>query len=373
MRRPMVFVLLAGLAAMLASVMVYSALKRREAEVQNAMAHNVEVVVAAYDLPLGTKIELGEVKTARWSADSLPDGAYTDPRQIIGSYVKNSFVANEPIVQSKLFTGDKTAGVMPLLIPFGMRAVSVPVDEVSDVAGFVLPHTRVDVLVATEAGEAQAGKAFSKVILQNVEVLAVAQEVEQKKDEPEIVKVVTLLVTPQESERLALASHSGTLRLAMRNYNDNKIVLTSGSDVPQMLRAYSLAPDVPVMAVQPEPRRAVVVAHRPRPVEIEILRNGKSSESVSFVNEAAADFDGTPKSAAHSHKAAAQADEDADADADTSDEASTTVASAPEPDHHDLAAPMVKDVVGKDAVAPASEAATSDHAPTDHTPTPKTI
>ena len=83
-------------------------------------------------------------------------------RQIIGSYVKNSFVANEPIVQSKLFTGDKTAGVMPLLIPFGMRAVSVPVDEVSDVAGFVLPHTRVDVLVATEAGEAAAARPSRK-------------------------------------------------------------------------------------------------------------------------------------------------------------------------------------------------------------------
>jgi pilus assembly protein CpaB len=368
MRRPMVFVLLAGLAAMLASVMVYSALKRREAEVQNAMAHNVEVVVAAYDLPLGTKIELGEVKTARWSADSLPDGAYTDPKQVLGSYVKNSLVANEPIVQSKLFTGDKTAGVMPLLIPFGMRAVSVPVDEVSDVAGFVLPHTRVDVLVAT-TGEGANDKAFSKVILQNVEVLAVAQEVEQKKDEPEIVKVVTLLVTPQESERLALASHSGTLRLAMRNYNDNKIVLTSGSDVPQMLRAYSLAPDVPVMAVQPEPRRSVVVAHRPKPVEIEILRNGKSSESVSFVNEAAADFDGSGK-AAHSHKAAVQADDDnKDADADTADAASTTVASAPAPDHHDLAAPMVKDVVGKDAVPPANAAA----ATSSYAPTPKTI
>ena len=113
MRRPMVFVLLAGLAAMLASVMMYSALKRREAEVQNAMSHNVEVVVAAYDLPLGTKIDLGEVKLARWSADSLPEGAYTDPKQVIGSYVKNSLVANEPIVQAKLFTGDKTAGVMP--------------------------------------------------------------------------------------------------------------------------------------------------------------------------------------------------------------------------------------------------------------------
>src|SRR5271163_4929019 len=310
MRRPMVFVLLAGLAAMLASVMVYSALKRREAEVQNAMAHNVEVVVAAYDLPLGTKIELGEVKTARWSADSLPDGAYTDPRQIIGSYVKNSFVANEPIVQSKLFTGDKTAGVMPLLIPFGMRAVSVPVDEVSDIAGFVLPHTRVDVLVALDSGGG-AEKAFSKVVLQNVEVLAVAQEVEQKKDEPTVVKVVTLLVTPQEAERLALASHAGTLRLAMRNYNDNKIVLTSGTDVSQMLRAYSLTPDVPVMAVQPAPTRvSASVPHRRKAVEIEILRNGKSSESVSFVNEAAADLSGDTDSADAPHKEAVQSDDD---------------------------------------------------------------
>lgn len=363
MRRPMVFVLLAGLAAMLASVMVYSALKRREAEVQNAMSHNVEVVVAAMDLPLGTKIELGEVKTARWSADSLPDGSYTDPKQIIGSYVKNSMVANEPIVQAKLFTGDKTAGVMPLLIPFGMRAVSVPVDEVSDVAGFVLPHTRVDVLVATQSEGGGGDKAFSKVILQNVEVLAVAQEVEQKKDEPQIVKVVTLLVTPQESERLALASHSGTLRLAMRNYNDNKIVLTSGSDVAQMLRAYSLAPDVPVMAVQPE-RHIAAAPHRPKPVEIEILRNGKSSESVSFVNEAAANFDGSSKSAGHIRKAAVNADEDSADDAtDASDDTttgSTTVASAPEREHHDLASPLVAPASVPGAIA-------------NHMPTPKTI
>jgi pilus assembly protein CpaB len=362
MRRPMVFVLLAGLAAMLASVMVYSALKRREAEVQNAMSHNVEVVVAAYDLPLGTKIDLGEVKLARWSADSLPEGAYTDSKQVIGSYVKNSLVANEPIVQSKLFTGDKTAGVMPLLIPFGMRAVSVPVDEVSDVAGFVLPHTRVDVLVATTGEGSGAGdKAFSKVILQNVEVLAVAQEVEQKKDEPEIVKVVTLLVTPQESERLALASHSGTLRLAMRNYNDNKIVLTSGSDVAQMLRAYSLAPDVPVMAVQPEPRHVAAAPPRRKAVEVEILRNGKSSESVSFVNEAAADFDSGSKSSGHIRKAAAKVAEDSDDDATNASAdatGSTTVASAPAPEHHDLAAAI-----------PVSAST----AKADHVPTPKTI
>ncbi len=362
MRRPMVFVLLAGLAAMLASVMVYSALKRREAEVQNAMARNVQVVVAAYDLPLGTKIDLGEVKMTRWSADSMPDGAYTDPKQVIGSYVKNSLVANEPVVQSKLFTGDKTAGVMPLLIPFGMRAVSVPVDEVSDVAGFVLPHTRVDVLVATTSGE--GGKDFSKVVLQNVEVLAVAQEVEEKKDEPTIVKVVTLLVTPQEAERLALASHAGSLRLAMRNYNDNKIVLTSGTDVAQMLRAYSLTPDVPVMAVQPAPTRVAATPHRRKPVEIEILRNGKSSESVSFVNEAASDSEGAKKSRHESSEAADFSEEDNTSSA-ASD--STTVASAPEPDHHDLeTAPTAP---ANSYVAPAS----APNLAPDHVPTPRTI
>ncbi len=283
MRRPTIFVVLAALAAMLASVVVYSALKRREAEVQQAIARNVQVVVAAYDLPLGTKIEPGELKLARWSSDSVPGGAYTDPKQVINSYVKSGFVANEPIVASKLFLGEKTAGVMPLLIPFGMRAVSVPVDEVSDIAGFVLPHTRVDVLVAISGQDANS-RPFSKVVLQNVEVLAVAQEVEKKKDEPQVVKVVTLLVTLQEAERVALASREGTLRLAMRNYNDNKIVLTSGTDVKEMLRAYTLAPEVPLMTAQPE--HHVAPAPRVRPFQIEIMRNGQSSESVSFINDA---------------------------------------------------------------------------------------
>src|SRR5208283_2181988 len=364
MRRPMVFVLLAGLAAMLASVMVYSALKRREAEVQQAMAHNIEVVVSAYDLPLGTKIDLGEVKMARWSADSIPDGAYTDPKQVIGSFVKSSLVANEPVVRSKLFTGGKTAGVMPLLIPFGMRAVSVPVDEVSDVAGFVLPHTRVDVLVATQGGQG-SDRLFSKVILQNVEVLAVAQEVEQQKDEPTVVKVVTLLVTPQEAERLSLATRSGTLRLAMRNYNDNKIVLTNGSDVAQMLRAYSLAPDVPVVAAQPEPHHEIAAPRRIKQVEIEILRNGKSSESVSFVNEASASPEGAKKSASHTHADAAQFSDNNDSDASTAAPSSTTGASTPNSGHGDLvAAPL------NSGIAPAWAPI---NATVDHVPTPKTI
>ncbi|MDO8431816.1 MAG: Flp pilus assembly protein CpaB [Candidatus Binatus sp.] len=325
MKRQKIFVLVAGVAAMLASIMVYSALKRREAEVQKATARNVQVLVAAFNLPLGSKIGPDAVKMTRWSAESVPDGAYTDPKQVLGSYVKNSMVANEPIVGSKLFTGDKTAGVMPLLIPFGMRAVSVPVDEVSDIAGFVLPHTHVDILVAINGGGVE--KPFSKVVLQNIEVLAVAQEVEMKKDEPTIVKVVTLLVSPPEAERLSLASREGTLRLAMRNYNDNKIVLTSGTDIQQMLRAYSSAPEIPVMPTQPAAHHALLATPRRAPVEVEILRNGKSSESVSFVNEAAAD-NTTSKPSRHARRDTAEMNRVA---ADASKPAPAAVAMNPAP------------------------------------------
>jgi pilus assembly protein CpaB len=286
MKRPVIFVALAGLAAMLASVVVYNALKKREAEVEKAMAKTIYIVVAATDLPLGSKIDPGQLKLARWSADAIPDGAFTNPSQVAGAFVKNQFVTNEPIVATKLFLGQKTAGVLPLLIPPGLRAVSVPVDEVSDISGFILPHAHVDILVAVaNQGAGSGDKPFSKIVLQNVEVLAVAQEVENKKDEPDLVKVVTLLVTPQDAERLALATREGVLHLAMRNYSDNKIVLTSGADVEGLLHQYAVG-GTPVLPVQHDP---APVSYRPPPkFQVEIYRDGKSSESVSFVREAAA-------------------------------------------------------------------------------------
>jgi pilus assembly protein CpaB len=283
MRRPTVFVVLALVAATLAAVVVYRALKSREAELAKAKAQTVEVVVAAKDLPLGTKLQQSDLKMARWSSEALPAGAFRDRAQAVDHYVKSSFVTNEPIVPSKLYMGEKTAGVLPLLIPVGMRAVSVAVDEVSDIAGFVLPRTRVDVVVAVQS-RAEGEKPFSKIVLQNIEVLAVAQEVELERDEPKVVKVVTLLVTPEEAERLALASREGSLRLAMRNFQDNKIVLTAGTDVQQMLRAYGTAP-APVVRAQTA--RGAVAAPRVRPFEVEVMRDGKSSESISFVQEAA--------------------------------------------------------------------------------------
>jgi len=276
MRRPAIFVLLAGIAAMVAAMVVYSALKRREAMVRQAMAQSVNIVVAAHDLPVGTALDAAALKSMRWSRDSLPPGAIMNASTIIGQYTKSSFVENEPIVASRLFSSAKNAGILPLLIPSGMRAMSVPVDEVSDIAGFVLPHTHVDVLVSLSEGQ----KTMSRIVLQDVEVLAIAQDIERVNDQPQAVRVVTVLVTPEEAERLALASREGTLRLAMRNYTDKQIVNTKGIDLSQMMGDNPPAP-VPMTN---EPRPVFVAPpRRPPTVEVEILRDGKTSESVTFV------------------------------------------------------------------------------------------
>ncbi|MGC1191125.1 MAG: Flp pilus assembly protein CpaB [Candidatus Binatus sp.] len=287
MKRPIVFVVLAAMGAMLAAIVVFSAIRKRESEVQRAMAHTVEVVVAANDIAVGTKIDAGAVKLVRWARDSVPQGAFTDPQAIAGSFAKSEFVAGEPMVASKLFMGQMTSGVMPLLIPAGMRAMSVPVDEVSDIAGFVEPHTRVDVLVAV-AGTGPGEPSFSRIVLQDIEVLAVAQEIEHVKDQPEVVKVVTLLVTPQDAEKLTLASREGLIRLAMRNYSDNKIVATRGIGLPDLLHRDGglggLGSTLPVTQIQPAPAISARPAHGPTAFRIEVMRDGKSSEAMSFVH-----------------------------------------------------------------------------------------
>ncbi|MGP0083075.1 MAG: Flp pilus assembly protein CpaB [Steroidobacteraceae bacterium] len=283
MKRPIVFVLLAGVGAVLAAIVVFSAIRNRESEVQRAMAHTVEVVVAARDIPLGEKLEPDAVKLVRWARDGVPEGAFTDPQAVAGSFARSEFMANEPVVAGKLFMGEKTSGVMPLLIPAGMRAMSVPVDEVADISGFVAPHTRVDILVAV-SGTGPGDGSFSRIVLQNIEVLAVAQEIEHVKDAPEVVKVVTLLVTPTDAEKLTLASHEGMLRLAMRNYSDSTIVATNGIAVGELLHAGG--PALPVMQPAPAAAPAARRARGPTalPVEVEVMRNGKSSEEVTFVN-----------------------------------------------------------------------------------------
>jgi pilus assembly protein CpaB len=284
MRRPLVFLVLAAAAAMLASLVVYSSLKKKDLEVQNALATTVPIVVAAHDIPVGGKIDSSAIKLARWPRNGLPAGAITDSGSIIGSIARAEFVDNEPIVAGRLVSPDKTSGVLPLMIPSDMRAMSVAVDEVADMSGFILPYTRVDVLLSLN-GSSDKDPARSKIVLQNIPVLAVAQTLERK-DSPEPERVVTLLVSPDQAERLAVASTQGKLHLALRGYGDNAVVATTGSDIRKVMgtSAAEVPEPVPVPQAPPPPPRVRIRrvisgwVHRLAPVEI--LRDGRSRETV---------------------------------------------------------------------------------------------
>src|SRR6516225_2901330 len=186
------------------------------------------VVVAAADLPLGTELKKEDVTIVNFPVGAAPAGAFAKPNDVIGRGVISSMVKSEVVLPAKLASKEAGAGLPPV-IPDGMRAVSVRVNDVIDVAGYVLPGTRVDVLV-TESPTNQPQDSTSKLILSNVQVLTAGTRMEQdqEKGKPMQVTVVTLLVYPEQSERLALASTEGKIQLALRNPLDQGAPETPG-------------------------------------------------------------------------------------------------------------------------------------------------
>lgn len=192
-----------------------------------APAPKTQAVVAARDLPVGTIIKPEDIRTIEWPGDVLPAGFASKPEEVVGRGVITAVVANEPLLQSKL--ADKAAGGgLPIIVPEGMRAMSVRVDEVIGVSGFVVPGTRVDViLVVKPPGPNQ--QEISRIVLQNVRTLASGQIIEKDAEgKPITTHVVTLLVSPQEAEALALATTQGRIQLALRNGLDMDSVSTPG-------------------------------------------------------------------------------------------------------------------------------------------------
>lgn len=200
-----------------------------------------EVVVAARDLAAGAIVGPEDVKMVEWPAGAISPAYARSEDDVVGRGVIQPVSADEPILQNKL-AGEGAGGGLPVVIPDGMRAVSVKVDEVIAVAGFVLPTTFVDVIVTMDpaSGEAQA---TSKVVLQNVEVIAAGQTMERDASgAPQNVPVITLLVTPEEAEKLALASAEGRIQLALRNTMDREEVETPGIEANNLVRTASTAP-----------------------------------------------------------------------------------------------------------------------------------
>src|SRR5947209_7259501 len=186
------------------------------------------VVVAATDLDIGTELRRDDIRLIQWPSNALPANVLTSPEEAIGRGLILPVIQNEPILPMKLAAKDAGAGLPPV-IPPGLRAVSVRVNEVIGVAGYVLPGTRVDV-VATVSPSGQNSDMTSKVILTNVQVLAAGTKIDREtdKNKPMPVTVVTLLVNPEEAERLTLSSTEGKIQLALRNPLDTDMPVTHG-------------------------------------------------------------------------------------------------------------------------------------------------
>jgi pilus assembly protein CpaB len=250
--------------------------------VKTVTAPTQPVVVAAADLPLGTELKKEDLMVVNFPVGASPAGSFSKPNDVIGRGVISTMVKNEPVLPAKLASKEAGAGLPPI-IPDGMRAVSVRVNDVIGVAGYVLPGTRVDV-VCTESPTSQPQDATSKVILSNVQVLTAGTRMEQdqEKGKPMQVTVVTLLVYPEQSERLALASTEGKIQLALRNPLDQGAPETPGVKPAVLLgMAAAKAPARPVQTTAkkagPVTQAAPVVAPLPT---VEIIRGDKRSSEV---------------------------------------------------------------------------------------------
>jgi len=249
--------------------------------VKSVAAPTDPVVVSAADLPLGTELKKDDLAVVNFPKGATPEGAFATKEQIIGRGLIVSTVKNEPILAGKLASKEAGSGLPPIITP-GMRAVSVRVNEVIGVAGYVLPGSRVDVL-ATASPNGQPQDATSKVILSNVQVLTAGTRLEQSdKGKPVQVTVVTLLVYPEQSERLALASTEGKIQLALRNPLDLGAPETPGMKTAVLL---GMTAARPVRNAEMGPRRPgtpvtqAAPAAAPMPT-VEMIRGDKRTSEV---------------------------------------------------------------------------------------------
>jgi pilus assembly protein CpaB len=256
-------VAVAVLVALGASYFVYRQMERASQGVKTVQMG--QIVVAATTLPLGTRLEPEQLRVIPWPANEPVQGMFTRTQDCAGRALLTPVIANQPILEGNLAPMQAGAG-LPAVIPEGMRAMSVAVNDVVGVAGFVLPGTSVDVL-ATGQLEGRSNQSITRTILENIRVLAAGQRIQQDKNgKPATVPVITLLLKPEQADALAMASTEGKIQLALRNTIDTK-----ETEPPPVLSASLFgAPAVP--------RRAGPIRHAAPPPPsfvVEVIRGEK--------------------------------------------------------------------------------------------------
>lgn len=262
--RPIVMILMSlgiGLAAM-----TVAAQWLRERSIEQTRP----VLVAAHDLAAGTRLERGMLEAIRWPRDAAQSLAPTlsRPEEAEGRVITSSLLKGEPVLQHRLAAEGETGGLSALLHD-GRRAVTVKVNEIVGVAGFALPGNFVDVMVHTTDPQNQP---ISRIVLERIRVMAVAQDAGAQDNKPRVVNAVTLEVTPQQAERMDLARSVGTLSLVLRSQSDTAPVTTQGARKRDVLMSEAISQE-PLKSASV---RRIVPSPTPEP-GAEILRGVKTS------------------------------------------------------------------------------------------------
>jgi pilus assembly protein CpaB len=252
------WLLLAISFATLATYMAMGYLKRQAAVQTPVKAKTSLVVVAKSAIDPASLLSDVQLKTEVWHQETPPQGSFTALEQVVGRVTVTSIIPGDLILESKLAPKGTAAGITALLSP-NHRAMTVKVDEASGVAGFLTPGNRVDVVVVVDKGEYDKDP-LAKLLFQNLKVLGTGQKLENRPgDKPLIVPTVTLEVTPDQGERLALAAQEGRISLVLRGQGDQQLVETQGTDASRLFgKARKPIPTAPpVAAIVPPPARTV--------------------------------------------------------------------------------------------------------------------
>ncbi len=246
-----------------------------------------DVIVAADDIQVGSRVEEHDVRIARFPASGLPPGAYTKRSSVMGRGVIIPISKGEFILPSKLAPENAGAG-LPALIPPGMRAVSVRVNEVVSVAGFVGPGTRVDVLLTgTPNGSSESQ---TTTVLQNVAVIASGQRLERNAaGEAQSTPVITLLASPEDAERLTLASSEGKIQLVLRNPLDTHQDPVEAANAKGLYMGGTPVAVRPRITIRPVKQKTETPPTSPSVLSIEVYQGDKKPDVVKFPEQNAED------------------------------------------------------------------------------------
>jgi pilus assembly protein CpaB len=297
MRNKRFFIVLVGalIFGVLAAVSVSKYLSSAQAYTKNLN----KVAVAKVPIALGSKIVPEQIMVVQFPKESTPDGAFDAPEKLAGRVAVVNIAAREPVTEARL-APEGTAAGLSAVIPEGYRAMTVKVDDAAGISGFIMPGALVDVVVVIDPREGSGNQdPISKIVLQNIKVLANGQNIDKPKDEREAnsVKAVTLQVTPEQAEKLALSATEGKLQLVMRNQIDqgdeqtpgvNKRGLLSGEAAIKAPEPGSLKSEQPKQEAKPAVRRPAVAkpaaapAPQPTPRASVEMIEGAKKRSVEF-------------------------------------------------------------------------------------------